>query len=232
MNKLEIKKNREKLKLTQSKFAEMLGVKVRAVQSWESGERNISQSALLLLNLILNTQSAGGKIENNNGNSFLELGNGLYMMKVPLLEINLQAGFVDKYADAEFLADITEFHSIVVNEIHRGKYLAFRVNGNSMDNGLSDSILPNSIVTGRELSRDYWSSLLRFKKFPYWVIATQESSYPLLKKIINHDVEKGVITCHSLNPSPEHQDFELSLNDVTALFYVVDINRGVADKVY
>lgn len=63
MNSLEIKKIRDSLDLTQSEFAKMLGVKIRAVQSWESGDRNISQSALLLLKLILETQSAGSKIK-------------------------------------------------------------------------------------------------------------------------------------------------------------------------
>ncbi len=53
MNNLEIKKIRKELRKTQSEFAELLGVGERAVQTWESGERNISQSALLLLKMIL-----------------------------------------------------------------------------------------------------------------------------------------------------------------------------------
>ena len=50
----EIKKIRKQLSKNQSQFAEMLGVKLRTLQYWENGERNISQSAVLLLNRIVN----------------------------------------------------------------------------------------------------------------------------------------------------------------------------------
>ncbi len=181
---------------------------------------------------ITEDSSSFNQINNKNGSSFIDIGNNLYIMKMPLLEISAQAGFIDNYQDLEFLAEISTYHTIIVNEVHRGKYIAFRVNGDSMDNGFSDAILPNSIVTGRELSRDHWKDKLRFKKFPYWIIGTEESSYPLLKQITSHNTDKGTITCHSLNTGPEHNDFELELNKITTLFYVVDINRVVADKIY
>lgn len=171
-------------------------------------------------------------IENNNGNSFVELGNGMYLMKVPLMEIEAQAGFADNYQDVEYIANVDTYHSIITNEVHRGRYVAFRVQGSSMDNGKSDAILPNDIVTGRELQMVHWKDKLRYNKVPYWVIATTESSYPLLKEIVAHDVEKGIITCHSLNTSPEYQNFEVHLDTVTALFYVIDINRPLMSKAY
>ena len=48
----DIKKIRERRKYTQSYFAKMLNVSVRTVESWESGKRSPSQSALRLLELI------------------------------------------------------------------------------------------------------------------------------------------------------------------------------------
>ena len=84
----------------------------------------------------------------------------------------------------------------------------------------------------RELQRKDWTSKLRINDFPYWVIATTESNYPLLKQITHHNVEKGIITCHSLNDGPEYQDFDLHLNNVTALFYVIDVNRTITNKIY
>lgn len=48
----EIKKIREKRKLSQSIFALYLNVSVKTVRSWESGERVPSQCALRLLELI------------------------------------------------------------------------------------------------------------------------------------------------------------------------------------
>lgn len=48
----EIKKIREARQYSQSFFAKILNVSVRTVQSWESGKRNPSHSALRLLEII------------------------------------------------------------------------------------------------------------------------------------------------------------------------------------
>ncbi|SHJ44888.1 helix-turn-helix domain-containing protein [Aquimarina spongiae] len=50
MNALEIKEFREKHGLTQQNLAEIVGVSKRAVQSWEQGNRNVSQSVIKILN--------------------------------------------------------------------------------------------------------------------------------------------------------------------------------------
>lgn len=167
--------------------------------------------------------------ENNNSNSFIKIENGQYVMTMPLAEFKIQAGLLDNYQDIDYLKELNK-HSIIVDEPVKGRYIAFRVKGDSMDDGTSDAILPNSIVAARELQRTHWRSKLRTKDFPYWIIYTTESKFPLLKQIIDHDVDNGIITCHSLNDGPEYNDFDLSLNDVQALFYVVDVNRSVSKK--
>lgn len=170
-------------------------------------------------------------IENKNGNTFLELPNGQFLMIMPLAEFDIQAGFLDNYTDVEFLAEIAQ-HSIIVDNPVKGRYIAFRVKGDSMDNGSSEAILQNSIVSTRELQRHLWEgSKLHLKDFQYWVIYTSQSKYPLLKQIISHNVDKGVIKCHSLNDGPEYNDFELKISDIQALFYVVDVSRSVSKKI-
>jgi len=168
-------------------------------------------------------------IKTKNGNEFIDVGNGFLLMKVPLMEIGTQAGFADNYQDVEFLANIDSFHTIIVKEVHKGRYVAFRTVGDSMNNGKSDAILPNDIVTGRELQRHHWTGKLWYNKYKNWIIATTESTYPLLKEIVSHDVENGIIVCHSRNDSPEYKDFEIHLDSVTVLFYVVDISRKLVD---
>ncbi|HAC74261.1 MAG TPA: hypothetical protein DCF46_11775, partial [Porphyromonadaceae bacterium] len=61
---------------------------------------------------------------------------------------------------------------------------------------------------------------------------TNQSAKPMLKQIINHDTERGVITCHSLNESPEYADFKLNIDDVIKLFYVIDKSRNISKKSY
>ena len=166
-------------------------------------------------------------IENNNANSFINLENGQYLMTMPLAEYDIQAGLLDIYQDIEQLKGLGK-HSIIVDKPAKGRYIAFRVKGDSMDNGKTNGITEKSIVTSRELQRHLWKDKIRFKDFPIWVIYTTQSRMPLLKQIISHDVESGTIKCHSLNDGPEYTDFELSLNDIQALFYVIDVNRPIS----
>ncbi|TSE02655.1 helix-turn-helix domain-containing protein [Aquimarina algiphila] len=57
MNSSDIKQVRKKLKLSQKEFGKALGVSLSAVQSWESGARNMSDTAIKLLNGLLNDPS-------------------------------------------------------------------------------------------------------------------------------------------------------------------------------
>ena len=66
----EIKNARKALKLTQKKFALLLGVSVRTVQMWESGERNISKPLAFLIQekLKADDDNAFENKENTNPN--------------------------------------------------------------------------------------------------------------------------------------------------------------------
>jgi len=159
-------------------------------------------------------------------NQHLKVGVDQYVMIMPLLGYSAQASFPDHFQDAEFIGDL-EKHSIVVNQKAppQGRYFAFRVKGNSMDNGVAgEAIQQGNIVTGRELQQHHWKNKLHLNKFKNWVIYTTKSSMPLVKEIISHDVESGIIRCRSLNTAPEYQDFDLSLNDVTGLFNIVNVS--------
>lgn len=167
--------------------------------------------------------------ENKNSNKFIKLPNGQYLMTMPLAEHNIQAGLLDHYQDLDYLADLAQ-HSIIVDKPVQGRYIAFRVKGDSMEDGSDESIKENSVVSCRELQRQHWNSKLRTKVFPYWVVYTTQSRTPLLKQIIKHDTEKGDITFHSLNDSPEYCDFTLNIDEIQALFYVVDVSKTISRK--
>jgi DNA-binding XRE family transcriptional regulator len=237
----QIRERREKLGLTQKELADMIGSSRETVINYEKG-RPIPKSKLDILNRVLAEDSEyaktikgqevvkiGDNFENKNGNQFIELPNGQFYMLMPLAEFKIQAGFLSNYQDAEFLMDLSQ-HGILVDKPVQGRYVAFRVNGDSMDDGSSNAITRNSIVSTRELQRHLWEGKLRFKDFPYWVIYTTQSKMPLLKEITEHNVAEGYIVCHSLNDSPEFSDFKLSMNDIQALFYVIDVNKTVSRK--
>lgn len=243
MDGLEIKQRREQLGLTQKELADRIGSSRETIINYEKG-RPIPKSKSEILHKVLDPDAVFNKIvsneeivkasdnfENKNGNKFIELPNGQYYMLMPLAEFKIQAGFLSNYQDAEFLMDLSQ-HGILVDKPVQGRYVAFRVNGDSMDDGTSNAITRNSVVSTRELQRHLWEGKLRFRDFPYWVIYTTQSKMPLLKEIVEHNTQEGYIMCHSLNDSPEFTDFKLHLNDIQALFYVIDVNRTVSKKTF
>ena len=233
MDDLDIKQLRKKLKMTQEQFGGLIGVSRNTIINYEKGEVIPAPKIVMINNIVKNFEEehkAEDKFENSNGNSFLQLPNGQYLMTMPLAEFDVQAGFLDYYTDLDALTEMSQ-HAIIVDKPAKGRYIAFRVKGDSMDNDSNNSIPPNSIVSTRELLRHLWqNSKLHLKNFEFWVIYTTQSRYPLLKQIIDHDVEKGIIKCHSLNEGPEYQDFELNIEDIQALFYVVSVTKGVGKK--
>lgn len=75
MDALEIKRIREEYSLTQSQLAEITGSSLRAVQSWEQNTRNISQSAIKLINAFIEKSKGGGanteEISKTKNNPFI-----------------------------------------------------------------------------------------------------------------------------------------------------------------
>lgn len=157
--------------------------------------------------------------ETSDDSPFIDLGNGQYNMIVPLVEQAAQAGFVTGWKDAEYISELPK-HSIIVDRFHRGKYYAFRIVGDSMEDGTIGSIPERSIVTGREIKQDLWRSKFHITKFKYYVIVHQDGI--MVKQIINHDTENGKITCHSLNPA--YEDFDLNLDEIRMILNIVNIS--------
>jgi len=168
-----------------------------------------------------------GFYENNNGNSFVRIDNGKYLMTLPLVDYHVQAGFMDHSQDKIFLGDLQK-HTIIVDKPAQGKYLAFRVRGDSMDDGSANAIRQGDIVSARELQRSNWQNKLHLHKFKKWVIFSKTSTYPLIKEIVSHDTENGTITCHSYNDAPEFKnDFTLNIDEITGLYNVIDVSPEI-----
>ena len=153
-----------------------------------------------------------------SGNRFYRSAEGHIVMQVPIVPLEALGSPEDEYATivSDYENETTLFE---VDEVHHGKYLAFRVNGDSMDDGTRNSFERGDIVLVRELSRDKWLPRLHYRDWPYWVIVFGNNVR--IKQIIGQDENTGTITLHSLNPSPEYTDFTLHLDQISRLFNVV-----------
>ncbi len=154
-----------------------------------------------------------------SGVKYYQMSNDKYRMRVPFIPIKAYAKYIDEYRDAEFVENEFEEFDFIVDKIGHGRYFAFEIKGDSMDNDTKRSLSDGDIVLARELGKEHWRNKLHTEDFPNWIIILNNTV--LCKQIISQDLEKGTIVCHSLNPSPEYADFELKLDDICQLCNIV-----------
>lgn len=159
---------------------------------------------------------------NSFGNTFIPLENGGYMMETPLLREYVRGGPMSGFADREYFDELPK-HRVIVEKIHRGKYVSFIMRGESMhDENNIDGIKDGAVLTGRECQKIHWRSKLSIGKD--FIIAHKDGL--IVKRIIIHEPETGLITCMSLNPDKkEFPNFDLNLADVDALFNVIKVEN-------
>ncbi|WP_165021543.1 helix-turn-helix transcriptional regulator [Dysgonomonas sp. ZJ279] len=137
---------------------------------------------------------------------------------IPLVPIRARAGYLSGYGDGAYIQELPTIPVITDRTFH-GKYMCFEVEGDSMDNDSRSAICDGDIILGREVKKDLWRCKLYYRDW-YFVIVHKEGI--MIKQIVDHDMEKGTITCHSLNPI-YGDDFKLQLNDVHELYNVIKI---------
>ena len=164
-----------------------------------------------------------GPIDFDTDEPFIEISPGRWQMTVKMIPEYAYAGYPSGYRDPEYFEDMPK-HTIVYTgqRLPKGKYLAFEVSGDSMDNGNFKESCPDGIiVTGREIGRHLWKSKLHIHKWPNWIFVHKTEGI-ILKQIIKQDVEKGILTLHSLNPDKEkYPDFDVKMDDLEQIFNVV-----------
>ncbi len=228
MKGLELKEKRENLGLTQKEFADLIGKSGRTIITWE-------QSEVLSASQVVIVQSIFDKYENTSDENFhfnessTEYKNAQAIwveydgfMLVPLITQRAQAGYLNNWDDQEYLAELPKIPWEVDKE-YKGKYLTFEVSGDSMesDNESYDSIFEGDILLCREIQRQHWKNKLHINKWDFVIVHRDHGI--LAKRIIKHDVDKGLLTLHSLNSY--YEDINVSMNDLIAIFNIIDVKR-------
>lgn len=208
---------RKKLNLSQEEFGKIIGVSKNTIYNYEDGKKIPDSKREILRKLIENTNADIEILKNKNGNKFQDLGNGKFIMTVPLVPAKAFATYISECCEGDFVDGFNEVN-FYVDQYARGNYVAFEIKGDSMDNGgLYDN--PEGCITlCRELNRLHWKDGFRDSQYG-WIIVHKDTI--ICKDIIGQDLEKGTIVCHSRNTSPEFQDFIVELNDVKQIFKVI-----------
>lgn len=212
MTGLELKELREAKGLTQLELAKIIGVTRKTINTYENSETIPKQKEKLFLfelgDNVTTTEALAVNFEE------------LSVMFVPLVSKFAYAGYLNGYGDDEYVGDLPKIPFANGFE-PKGKYLCFEVKGDSMDDGSHESILEGDIVLGRQVRQDYWKSKLHIHKWDFVIVHKEQGI--LVKRIIGHDVDNGIITLHSLNDY--YEDFTVHLKDVAQIFNIVDLRR-------
>lgn len=246
-----IKELRKLLKLNQKDLASQLGYAQSTISEIEKGVKNPTERFLISLcdkfNSRMEWLTTGEKpifrpeTENNakpisdifqvdadlSYNKYIDIGDGTMLMLTPLVNEYAYAGYLTGYKDPEFIEELPT-HPIYVNKFHRGNYQSFTAIGDSMtstdEDTIQDNIYHGNIVTGREIIKDHWRSHLHTHAFLDYVIVHKDGI--LIKRVIKHDTENGILTLHSLNENKDmYPDFNVSLDDVYQIFSIVEVHQ-------
>lgn len=142
---------------------------------------------------------------------------------VPLVPKRAQAGFLRGWGDDDYLEELPKVPWEVDKE-YKGKYMTFEVEGYSMEsnNEPRDSIFDGDLLLCREVQRSLWNNKLHINKWDFVIVHREDGI--LVKRITEHDVNTGKLTLHSLNP--EYIDQIVYMDDLIAIFNIVDIRRS------
>ena len=218
-----IKQIKNDYHLTQAEIAERIGISKQYLSDTINGRYPFSNelrtkiTRTFLSNVLpINDEQPEYFTGNTHGNRYYKRSDGQLFIEAPLVQYSALGSLADD--NAELSADVDQkVVRFEVDKIGHGKYFAFEVDGDSMDDGSRISFERGDIVLVRELDKADWQPRLHIGQWRFWVVVWQNCVR--LKEIVAQDGE--TITLHSLNPSPEYTDFSLDLGNVAHLFNVI-----------
>lgn len=230
---------RDRKGLSQTVLAEKIGVKPNTISNYESGnsapdfdklnmiikELDTDANTILFVDLRLYPEGyPQTSVVNEPGighkKHFETYGDKLIMW-VPVINQPAYAGYLNGYNDVTYIGSLPK-EPWMVDKEYKGNYLTFEANGDSMDDGSSESIKEKDKVLGREVSRYLWANdKLHIKKYDF-VIAHKHGL--TIKRIIDHNTQKRTLTLHPLNSF--YQDYEVSIDDIYTIFNIVAWKRA------
>ena len=213
------------MNLSQAKFAEEVGVSVgfanNVGNSISTKSLNKIKNTYPLLDSNWLLTGEGSMIQPKHANEAVLINNANIKL-IPLVGQYAQAGYLCGFADTEYIETLPTI-PFSVDHHPKGEYVAFEVRGDSMFDDSYRSLIEGDLLMCRKIDKDYWSSKLHFKRWNYFVIVSQEEGV-LVKEIIDHDVDNGIVTLHSLNPL--YDDIKLHMSTISQIFSVVKIDRS------
>ena len=150
-----------------------------------------------------------------------EILTNMHCVEVPIVPVYAYASFLHGHDDNEYMDSLPTMSVIIDRKYGKDGFLIFEVKGNSMDDGSKRALLDGDKILVKELDSDCCRTKLKTDDNFFVIIHRTDGI--VVKQIVEHNVEEGIIRCHSINPSPEYHDFDIDLREVTRIFKVAAI---------
>nr|WP_299343420.1 helix-turn-helix transcriptional regulator [Allomuricauda sp.] len=227
-----IKQLRRKKNINQTQLADEIGVSLRTVQLYEKKGANIPIKNLSKIASFFDLTIAELYIQEVNeseatyahrkpfthhGNICYALEHGKYLVKAPLHLIENHKDYVSSLGPNSKNASYLEV-GFILDFLEEGRYRAFEISGDSMNDQSIEAIPNKAIVLGFQMDKKLLVQKEGVKKGS-WILVLKNRI--ICKQVTGIDSKSSMITCHNLNPSPEFQDFELNLEDILEAYQVV-----------
>ncbi len=229
-----LKQLRREKNISQTRLAEIIGVSLRTIQLYEKKDANIPIKNLTKIAHYFDVSIAelyshekfnelGAKYENidieaRKGHSIVKLAPGKYLVSAPLVITTRSKEYINAFENDTFVASLPKI-GFVVDQVSVGKYMAFEISNDSMDDGTVEGLPDKSIVLGKVVPSSKMAKTVGNDPKMLWIIVHSDSI--MCKKITAIDKNRKIIKCHSLNNSPEYSDFELNTDEVKQLYKVI-----------
>ncbi|MEM8509117.1 MAG: helix-turn-helix transcriptional regulator [Bacteroidota bacterium] len=228
-----IKHLRRKKRVRQSDLAEAIGVSLRTIQLYERKDANIPIKNLTKIADYFDTTIAELYIKevNESGEPYLttnvfsgrgtfirHLSNGKVLVRTPLVLIEKQKAFLEKY-ELSGLAETLPQMEFLVNTAFRSNHMAFEIGGNSMDDGTVQAIPAGTLVLTREIEPAELVTTPKEFLNKSFVLVGRDRIF--CKSITAISKEKQTVLCHSRNPSPEYKDFIIPISQILGFYQVI-----------
>lgn len=209
---MNVKEFRKMHHLTQKEMGEILGVTARMVQKYESGATQLSEDKEYRLQRYIEANNVPPASSHDEATPV----DDPEIVYLPIVPHSARAGTLGEYEQL-FGDDYDRKQPVLVTKQMHGRYLCFRVEGDSME----PVLLHGDVVMARHIDRDlYKDSRLHLRSWSVWIVVTHHDGI-LIKSIADHDVEGGTLRLHSLNPL--YPDQTVRMQDVIDVYNVIEI---------
>lgn len=157
-------------------------------------------------------------LTSGEGKVFAEAEKSGNVRMIPVVSHMAYAGYLNGYSDEEYMETLPTIPYVIGQGEDNDTFVAFEVNGDSMDDDTPDAYKSGDILICKQLELQlYRDSPLPYKRRDFVIV---HKDGILIKRIISHDISKHTITIHSLSDDPRYKDTVLDLEDVRQMFTV------------